>query len=127
MTPARYRQPARNVYEFGKTRLAEKTGACRYCGTPLAKPKRGRPPRYCSVGCRRASEYEVRRCNRRLETLEAERDALAVTSAEYAMRDASATAWQRQRHAVRVQAIADQISDYRQRLAELLNDEEPAT
>jgi hypothetical protein len=43
---------------------------CRQCGTALTKPPTGRPPRWCSVGCRRAAEYEIRRISRHLEQLE---------------------------------------------------------
>jgi len=43
---------------------------CLKCGAPLTSPPTGRPPRYCSVGCRRAAEYELRRIQRHLERLE---------------------------------------------------------
>ncbi len=33
---------------------------CR-CGEPLTAPDTGRPPRYCSVSCRRSAEYDLRR------------------------------------------------------------------
>jgi hypothetical protein len=33
-------------------------------------PPVGRHPRYCSPSCRRATEYELRRLNRRVERLE---------------------------------------------------------
>jgi hypothetical protein len=43
---------------------------CVKCGTELSVPETGRPPRYCSKGCRRAAEYEIRRLQRHLEDLE---------------------------------------------------------
>jgi hypothetical protein len=49
--------------------MAEKL-SCLKCDRPLTKPVTGRPPTYCSVGCRRSAEYEVRRISRRLEALE---------------------------------------------------------
>jgi hypothetical protein len=48
---------------------------CPKCNTPLPSYQgRGRPPSYCSVGCRRAAEFELRRINNRLERLEDELD-----------------------------------------------------
>jgi hypothetical protein len=44
---------------------------CLKCGRELEESARtGRPRSWCSVGCRRAAEYEVRRASRRLEKLE---------------------------------------------------------
>lgn len=43
---------------------------CVKCGRSTKKPSTGRPPRYCGEGCRRSSEYEIRRLVRRLEALE---------------------------------------------------------
>jgi predicted nucleic acid-binding Zn ribbon protein len=46
---------------------------CRICGAPIEpRSKTGRPSVYCSVGCRRASEYELRRLQARLIRLEDE-------------------------------------------------------
>jgi predicted nucleic acid-binding Zn ribbon protein len=44
--------------------------ACLVCRAPLERPEMGRPPSYCSTGCRRAAEYELRRLQRRLQVLE---------------------------------------------------------
>ena len=44
--------------------------ACLKCSAPLEAPTTGRPPRYCTVGCRRAAEFELRRLQRHLERLE---------------------------------------------------------
>ncbi len=49
---------------------------CLKCGKPLTKPATGRPPSYCSRGCRRAAEHEIRRINRYIERLETEREEL---------------------------------------------------
>ena len=46
---------------------------CLKCRTPLTPTAAGRPPSYCSPGCRRAAEYELRRIQRHLERLEAQR------------------------------------------------------
>ena len=46
---------------------------CRKCGREVpqsAGPGRGRPRSYCSTGCRRAMEYELRRLQKALETVE---------------------------------------------------------
>lgn len=45
---------------------------CKKCGVPLYKPARGPVPTYCSVGCRRAAELELRRIQQSLQELEAE-------------------------------------------------------
>jgi hypothetical protein len=46
------------------------SGKCKKCGRDLELPPTGRPPDYCSKGCRRAVEYELRRIQRRLEAAE---------------------------------------------------------
>jgi hypothetical protein len=57
--------------------------SCRQCGVGLPEREgRGRPADYCSVGCRRAAEYALRRAQRGLMRVEAEirwhRDQLAT-------------------------------------------------
>ena len=47
---------------------------CLKCRKPLKPTGVGRPPSYCSTGCRRAAEYELRRIQRHLERLEAQRE-----------------------------------------------------
>ena len=47
---------------------------CLKCRTPIKPVGVGRPPSYCSTGCRRAAEYELRRIQRHLERLEARRE-----------------------------------------------------
>lgn len=44
---------------------------CLKCGQPVpASPGPGRPSRYCSKGCRRAAEYELRRLASRIASAE---------------------------------------------------------
>ncbi len=44
---------------------------CRKCSAPIeATGKPGRPRSYCSVGCRRAAEREIRRLDRAIEQME---------------------------------------------------------
>jgi hypothetical protein len=43
---------------------------CVKCGLAVQQPSTGRRRRYCSTGCRRAREYELKRLQRRLESLE---------------------------------------------------------
>jgi len=44
---------------------------CRKCGSELpTRTGRGRPAVYCSTGCRRATEYELRRVQKALEDIE---------------------------------------------------------
>jgi hypothetical protein len=44
---------------------------CRKCGGPVSPRKgAGRPATYCSPGCRRASEYEIRRANAAVDVAE---------------------------------------------------------
>ena len=97
---------------------------CRYCSGELRVSKRGRPPNYCSVGCRRAAEYEVRRMSRRLERLEDEHDRLERRTAEYTLRDAGASDWQLQRHQSDAHVVDLQIARARQRMRDLLDDDD---
>jgi hypothetical protein len=43
---------------------------CLTCGTGLPSSGRGRTRGYCSPGCRRAAEYEIRRLQRAIESTE---------------------------------------------------------
>lgn len=45
---------------------------CRKCSAPLEgrTGKPGRPRSYCSVGCRRSAEREIRRADRAIEQME---------------------------------------------------------
>lgn len=46
---------------------------CRKCGSTFESNAIGRPAAYCSAGCRRAREYELRRLQAQLVGLEARR------------------------------------------------------
>ncbi len=47
------------------------TSTCRKCGDPVEQTGgRGRPRTYCSTGCRRAAEREIRRADRAVELVE---------------------------------------------------------
>ena len=47
------------------------TSTCRKCGDPVEQTGgRGRPRSYCSVGCRRAAEREIRRADRAIQQME---------------------------------------------------------
>lgn len=49
------------------------TKCCRKCRGPLPEGSEiGRPASYCSLGCRRAAEFELRRIQTRLQRLEDE-------------------------------------------------------
>ena len=43
---------------------------CVKCETALPRSETGRPRRFCSVGCRRATEFELRRLQRQLSDAE---------------------------------------------------------
>ncbi len=59
------------------------TDRCPIDGNALTPPATGRPPLYCSVACRRVAEAELRRIDRRLASLEAERDRVTLDGASY--------------------------------------------
>ena len=84
----------------------------------------GRPARYCSTGCRRAAEHEVRRANGHLARLESERDALL---AERAAMEAGVhlltTEHARRGVEVEIEANAECRAAYEARLRALLSDE----
>ncbi len=63
--------------------LVEKamTNRCPIDGNTLTRPATGRPSLYCSVACRRVAEAELRRLDRRLASLEAERDKVSLDGA----------------------------------------------
>jgi hypothetical protein len=47
--------------------MVKKLAGCLKCGTPIsAAPGPGRPPTYCGETCRRLTEFELRRLDRRL-------------------------------------------------------------
>ena len=90
------------------------TTTCKVCGAELLEPKAtGRPPTYCSTGCRRAAEYDVRRCNDVITQLEGR--------ARY-LRDPGRI--QDANEAAEAEFLATEIGEARRRLSELLNDDE---
>jgi len=75
---------------------------CLRCGTALGDgPPTGRPPRYCGDLCKRLTEYEVRRLDRRLSGYEIE------LREELADRTAAADAWIDKLGRSRAQRIGD--------------------
>ena len=82
---------------------------CRYCNRELHEAKIGRPRDYCSVGCRRAAEYEIPRVSRRLEELEGMAHRFEQATAEYSLPNAGVTEWQRQQHESQVRTVDVQI------------------
>jgi hypothetical protein len=84
---------------------------CVRCAAPLAKPATGRPPSYCSTTCRRAAEFELRRCERRLERLEAKASDLRIEGAAPSGHD-----W----HGRRLARVFVEIKRYERRLEALL-------
>jgi len=52
--------------------MVEKMAGCKNCGgkLPPVSGRRGRPQTFCSVACRRAAEFEIRRINVRLGAFE---------------------------------------------------------
>jgi hypothetical protein len=90
---------------------------CRNCTAPLPPPPpTGRPPSYCSTECRRAAEFAIRRCNKRLEQVEAELSEARVDQAFAKEGDESA-----QRRVDAWQAEADVLSE---RLRGLMADDD---
>ena len=53
----------------------EKVG-CVQCGRTVEQPPTGRPRSYCSIGCRRTAEFEIRRLVRRIERQETNLESL---------------------------------------------------
>lgn len=88
---------------------------CVKCGRPFEQgASRGRPQSYCSTGCRRAAEYEVRRLDKSVDDLE--RRLATLRLGEFSLDDA--------------EVLAKELRRTESRLAELLttgdyrNDEE---
>jgi hypothetical protein len=84
---------------------------CIRCAAPVTKPATGRPPTYCSTTCRRAAEFELRRCERRLERLEGKASDLRIEGAIPHGHD-----W----HDRRLARVTLEIEHYERRLETLL-------
>jgi hypothetical protein len=94
--------------------------ACLKCGGPVQKPTTGRPPTYCSPGCRRAAEYEVRRINRLLQNLE-ERASRLRHEPDIGIRD-----WLGRTRTEALAAVEAEIGDAEARLRALLAEAQDA-
>ena len=83
---------------------------CRTCKAPLTLPKAGRPPSYCSVGCRRMAQHEIRRINKTISRLQ-ESAAYYYVDGRIVLPDDAAQA----------EFIAAELVKARKRLQELLD------
>lgn len=73
--------------------LPPRTRECR-CGEEFEVPATGRPPRFCSVSCRRSAEYELRRVQALLVRAEkAYQDARLAEATEFGDRYAKKRQW----------------------------------
>lgn len=70
-----------------------RTRVCR-CGEEFEVPKTGRPPRFCSVSCRRSAEYELRRVQQLLVRAEkALQDARLAEATEFGTQHTRRREW----------------------------------
>ncbi len=84
---------------------------CPRCGRVIQTPSgAGRPATYCSPGCRRAAEYEIRRIDDHLTKLESRLSALRLINERTGWEDDPAL-------------LEAEIAVQRARLAELLEDQ----
>lgn len=95
--------------------------SCPIDGRPLTRPATGRPPTYCSVACRRVAEAELRRIDRRLATLESDRDRVILDGATYSYPSPKAN---KARLAALATAIATATARQRQLYEQLSPEEE---
>jgi hypothetical protein len=58
------------MYGFWDAGMVTKPSSCVKCGRSLEHATRGRPRRFCSIGCKRSAEYERRRLDRRIGWME---------------------------------------------------------
>jgi hypothetical protein len=86
------------------------TRHCPRCGRGLRTVSgSGRPAIYCSQGCRRAAEFEIRRVNERLASLETRLSELRVTTLKTGWEDSA-------------ELLQAEISVQRARLADLCDE-----
>jgi|GEM_PF-2120288 len=90
---------------------------CVKCGTALPEP-RGNRRRFCGPACRRTAEYEIRRLNRRLETMERDRDKL-ISQGDCGLQNMYG-----QTYAAELQGINRSIQQAEERLLLLLTEDE---
>ena len=88
-----------------------RTRTCLICGTNIAAKPTGRPPTFCSTGCRRMAEYDIKRLNATIVELEDQARRLRDPARIPYSKDAE--------HAEFIQA---EIGDAREKLRELLVD-----
>ena len=93
---------------------------CRVCAAPLTIPATGRPPRYCSVTCRRQAEYELKRINLHLSRVEWERDHLRDRLEEGRLSAVTRRAMER-----RFERLEADVARYEASLRRLLDYDEP--
>ncbi len=92
------------------------TPSCRKCGTTLPLPSTGRPRTFCSVGCRRATEREVRRLDSSIAALEGR---------QLSHRESAAFANGRpEYHEAKIAHIRTEIALAEERMRDLLNAED---
>lgn len=89
---------------------------CLKCGRELEDSARsGRPRSWCSTGCRRAAEYELRRLSRRLQALEERASALRHS------RDSGRRDWLGRTHAEALGDVEAEVREAEGRLRLLLD------
>ena len=99
---------------------------CRKCGNAFpGRARTGRPAMYCSLACRRAAEYEIRRLSRRLERLEDERHQLRVSLNLHEAQGPGYYPHVRAQIVTRAETVDDEIAMSEQRLRALLEDDAP--
>ena len=96
---------------------AGKTRGCLKCGALLAHPKTGRRRVYCNRACRGAANYELRRLQRQLMSLETRRASLRTRLDDTFARD-----YMGRTPAQQLTAIELQIAEAETRLRLLLAD-----
>ncbi|MGH8592342.1 MAG: hypothetical protein ACREX9_21850 [Gammaproteobacteria bacterium] len=95
--------------------MAEKV--CKSCGVSLPVNRTGWPSDYCSTGCRRAAEFEIRRVNRRLESLETSLSSMRINPDDELMSMIAGRT-----RTERVAAVEAELTTLKARFRELLDD-----
>ncbi|MGH8593515.1 MAG: hypothetical protein ACREV3_06555 [Gammaproteobacteria bacterium] len=90
---------------------------CKSCGVSLPVNKARRPSDYCSTGCRRAAEFEIRRVNRRLESLETSLSSMRINPDDELMSMIAGCT-----RTERVAAVEAELAMLKARFRELLDD-----
>jgi hypothetical protein len=91
-----------------------KPEACFKCGGQIQQLATGRPRRFCSDACRVAANYEIRRLNVRLQSLETDASRLRYEP-DHGVKD-----WVGRTHAQHLAAAEAEIADAEARLRQLL-------